>query len=138
MMLCNSLSSSTLPRLIPTTHKPPPPPPVNGRTVERILQVGRRKTSRRGISVATRAGPSSTSYIFAFVFPLSLLAITIFTSVRIADKLDEKFLEELAVNEAILEAEENDDEVSISSKKEPTLPIRSRNRPKREVEPSSM
>ncbi|KAK6121569.1 hypothetical protein DH2020_044689 [Rehmannia glutinosa] len=136
MMVCNSLSSSTLPRLIPITHKPPPA--ANGRTVEPILQLRQRKTSRRGISVVTRAGPSSTSYIFAFVFPLSLLAVTILTSIRIADKLDQKFLEELAINEAILEAEENvDDEVSISSEKEPT-PIRSRNRPKREVEPSSM
>ncbi|PIN11074.1 hypothetical protein CDL12_16326, partial [Handroanthus impetiginosus] len=99
----------------------------------------RRETSRRVISVVTRAGPSTTSYIFAFVFPLSLLAVTIFTSVRIADKLDEKFFEELAVNEAILEAEGNDDEdddgeVPIPPEKEPT-PIRSRNRPKREVEP---
>ncbi|KAH6813859.1 high chlorophyll fluorescence 153 [Perilla frutescens var. frutescens] len=80
MMLCNSLSFPTLPRLIPTTHHPPPP----------ILQVGR----RRGISVVTRAGPSTTTYIFAFVFPLTLLAVTFFTSIRIADKLDQKFLEE--------------------------------------------
>lgn len=50
---------------------------------------------RRGSAVVTRAGPSSTSYIFAFVFPLSLLAITIFTSIRIADKLDKKFYEEV-------------------------------------------
>ncbi|PIN02534.1 hypothetical protein CDL12_24953 [Handroanthus impetiginosus] len=140
MMVCTSLSSSPLTRLIPATHKPPQPPPAaNGGTVERILQVGRRETSRRVISVVTRAGPSTTSYIFAFVFPLSLLAVTIFTSVRIADKLDEKFFEELAVNEAILEAEGNDDEdddgeVPIPPEKEPT-PIRSRNRPKREVEP---
>lgn len=43
---------------------------------------------------------------------------------------------QLAVNQAILEAEENDDEVPISSEKEPA-PGRTRNRPKREVEPSS-
>ncbi|KAG8363668.1 hypothetical protein BUALT_Bualt19G0046400 [Buddleja alternifolia] len=130
MMVCNLLSSSssTLPRLIPTTYKPPPPP-----LPPRILQVGRRK---RGISLVTRAGPSASSYIFAFVLPLSLLAVTIFTSVRIADKLEQKFLEELAVNQAILEAEENDEEVSIPSVKEPA-PTRTRNRPKREVEPSS-
>ncbi|KAL8542180.1 hypothetical protein ACS0TY_003151 [Phlomoides rotata] len=132
-MLCTSLYSSALHRPIPVNFKPLPPP---RKGVEQILQVGSWKTSRRGISVVTRAAPTATSYIFAFVFPLSLLAITIFTSVRIADKLDQKFLEELAVNEAILEAEENDDEVSISSGEEPT-PVRTRNRPKREVEPSS-
>lgn len=80
----------------------------------------------------TRAGPSSTSYIFAFVFPLSLLAITIFTSIRIADKLDKKFYEEMAINEAIREDEEEDSNSGISVKEEPALP-RTRNRPKREV-----
>lgn len=49
----------------------------------------------RGLSAITKAGPSSTSYIFAFVFPISLLAVTIFTSMRIADELDQKFLEEV-------------------------------------------
>lgn len=92
-MLCNSLSPSSLHCLIPVTCKPPLPPPRIG--VERILQVGSGKTTRRGISVVTRAAPTATTYIFAFVFPLSLLAITIFTSVRIADKLDQKFLEEV-------------------------------------------
>lgn len=46
--------------------------------------------------MVTRAGGiSSGSYIFALVFPLSLLAITIFTSARVADNLDQKFLEEV-------------------------------------------
>lgn len=89
-----------------------------------------------------RAGPSSSAYIFAFVFPLSLLVATIIASIRIADQLDEKFLEELALNQAILEAEENDEEedddgeASIPPEKEPT-PVGSRNRPKREVQASS-
>ncbi|KAL0377196.1 UNVERIFIED_CONTAM: hypothetical protein Scaly_0837200 [Sesamum calycinum] len=135
MMGCSSLYSSTLSRLIPTAYKPPAQ--RNSRNVERILQVGRRKTSRRGVSVVTRSGPSSTSYIFAFVFPLSLLAITIFTSIRIADKLDDKFLEELAINQAILETEEKDEVEDPVPQKEAT-PVRSRNRPKRQVESSSM
>ncbi|CAK9170542.1 unnamed protein product [Ilex paraguariensis] len=117
------------------THKSPPllytsnPPsvPFSG-------QLGCRKT--RGLSLVTRAGPSTNSYIFAFVFPLSLLAVTIFTSARVADKLDEKFLEELEVNQAILEAEEYAGDAVISLEEEPALP-RSRNRPKREAEPSS-
>lgn len=54
-----------------------------------------RKTRGRGLTVVTRAGPGTSSYIFAFVLPLSLLAITVFTSIRIADKLDEDFLEEV-------------------------------------------
>uniref|UniRef100_A0A7C9DQI3 Uncharacterized protein n=1 Tax=Opuntia streptacantha TaxID=393608 RepID=A0A7C9DQI3_OPUST len=97
----------------------------------------------RGLSMVTRAGPSTSQFIFAFAFPLTLLAITVVTAWRIGDKLDEKFLEELAMNEALREAEEyNDDddddddkkvgEVGIQRKEEPALP-RTRNRPKREV-----
>ncbi|CAO2816203.1 unnamed protein product [Amaranthus hypochondriacus] len=90
----------------------------------------------RGVSVVTRAGPPSTNqFIFAFVFPLSLLAFTVFTAIQIGNRLDQKFLEELAMNEAINEAEdENDDgtEVVIPRKEEPALP-RARNRPKREI-----
>ncbi|XP_059311681.1 uncharacterized protein LOC132063238 [Lycium ferocissimum] len=92
----------------------------------------------RGLSVVTRAGGgiSSSSYIFALVFPLSLLAITIFTSARIADTLDQKFLEEVAVNETIREGEEDDGSAVTPLEEKPATP-RTRNRPKREVEPSS-
>ncbi|KAA8537297.1 hypothetical protein F0562_027016 [Nyssa sinensis] len=75
----------------------------------------------RVLSVVTRAGPSSSSYIYAFVFPLSLLAVTIFTSIRIADRLDKKFLEELAINQAILEEDEEEGDVNISLEEEPAL-----------------
>ncbi|GER43592.1 high chlorophyll fluorescence 153 [Striga asiatica] len=138
MVLCNSLSTFAIPRLIPTADKQPTTQtPVKGRTIGPILQVSRRKASPRGISVVTRAGPSASSYIFAFVFPLSLLAVTIITSARIADKLDQKFFEELAINQAILEGEEeNEDEISVPLEKE-AKQTRSRNRPKREVERSS-
>ncbi|EYU42963.1 hypothetical protein MIMGU_mgv1a015945mg [Erythranthe guttata] len=139
MMVCNSLSSSTLPNLIPFTYQPPAAAESGGRRrhVERILQLSPCKRSRpRGVSVVTRAAPTATSYIFAFIFPLSLLAVTIFTSVRVVDKLDEKYLEELAVDQAILEAKENSDEVSEPSVKE-AAPARSRNRPKREVQQTS-
>ncbi|PSS19128.1 V-set and immunoglobulin domain-containing protein [Actinidia chinensis var. chinensis] len=94
-----------------------------------------RKT--RGSSVVTRAGPGTNTYIFAFVLPLSLLAITVFTSIRIADKLDREFLEEIAVNQAIMEAEEEDGDAGMSFEEKPSLP-RTRNRPKREAETSSM
>ncbi|ONI20646.1 hypothetical protein PRUPE_2G027100 [Prunus persica] len=50
----------------------------------------------RGLTVVTRAGPTTNQYVFAFVMPLSLIAVTVFTSMRIADKLDEEFLEEIA------------------------------------------
>nr|XP_027107054.1 uncharacterized protein LOC113727219 [Coffea arabica] len=94
------------------------------------------KKSSRGLSVVTKGGgPSSTSYIFAFIFPISLVAVTIFTAMRITDELDQKFLEELAVNQEILEAGEEDGD-RISSEEKPAVP-RKRNRPKREVEPSS-
>ncbi|KAK2979203.1 hypothetical protein RJ640_027497 [Escallonia rubra] len=98
-------------------------------------ELGLRKT--RGSSVSTRAVPGPSTFVFAFVFPLSLLAATIFTASRIADKLDSEYLEELAINQAILEADEDgDDDAGISLKEEPPLP-RTRNRPKREAEPSS-
>ncbi|KAJ7949279.1 high chlorophyll fluorescence [Quillaja saponaria] len=89
----------------------------------------------RGLTVVTRAGPNRNSYIFAFALPLSLLAITIFTSIRIADKLDSDFLEEIAINEAIREAEEDSDDdgdINISLQEEPAI-SRTRNRPKREA-----
>ncbi|KAL6288648.1 hypothetical protein ACE6H2_006158 [Prunus campanulata] len=53
----------------------------------------------RGLTVVTRAGPTTNQYVFAFVLPLSLIAVTVFTSMRIADKLDEDFLEEESENE---------------------------------------
>ncbi|KAF3668486.1 putative pentatricopeptide repeat-containing protein-like [Capsicum annuum] len=100
-------------------------------------QLKLKKKKRRGITVVTGAGGiSSSSYIFAVVFPLSLLAITIFTSARIADTLDQKFLEELAVNETIREGEEDDGSAVTPLEEKPAAP-RTRNRPKREVEPSS-
>lgn len=51
--------------------------------------------SRRGSWAVTRAVPGPNTYIFAFVFPLSLLVATIFTTLRISDKLDEDFLQEV-------------------------------------------
>ncbi|XP_047976587.1 uncharacterized protein LOC125218851 [Salvia hispanica] len=123
-MLSNSISYPTPIRLIPTTRQHP-----------QLSGFGRRRV------VLTRAGPSTTSYIFAFVFPLSLLAVTAITSIRIADKLDQKFLEELAVNQAILEAEdgeEKEDDVHVSSEEEEVKPVRRRNRPTRQIEQSSV
>ncbi|XP_040992953.1 uncharacterized protein LOC121239719 isoform X1 [Juglans microcarpa x Juglans regia] len=114
----------------------------------------RRRT--RGSTAVTRAGLSTSSYVFAFALPLSLLAITIFASIRVADKLDRDFLQEvreallnwLALNQAIREAneeenddddddddddyEEEEDDIKIFLEKEPALQ-RTRNRPKREV-----
>ncbi|XP_062174901.1 uncharacterized protein LOC133880050 [Alnus glutinosa] len=96
----------------------------------------RRRT--RGLTAVTRAGLSTNYYIFAFALPFSLLAITIFASIRVADKLDRDYLQELAINQAIREANEDEDEeeeedeedINIPLKKEPALQ-RTRNRPKR-------
>ncbi|KAL3516414.1 hypothetical protein ACH5RR_023316 [Cinchona calisaya] len=130
--ISNSLSSSTTGSSnLNLIHSRTPKPLTSPLTLS-ILH-GSKKSSR-GLSVITKGGPSSTSYIFAFVFPISLLAVTIFTSMKIADELDQKFLEELAVNQEILEAEGDDD--CISSEEIPAVP-RKRNRPKREVEASS-
>ncbi|XP_076960542.1 uncharacterized protein LOC143636955 [Bidens hawaiensis] len=88
--------------------------------------------------VATRAGPPGTNtYLFAFLFPLSLLAVTVFTSIQISDKLDRQFYQELEVNQSILEAEDEDedeDEEVTPAYEEPPSQQRTRNRPKREAE----
>ncbi|KAL4561789.1 hypothetical protein LXL04_033963 [Taraxacum kok-saghyz] len=90
----------------------------------------------RGSLVVTRGGPPGTStYIFAFVFPLSLLAVTIFTAMNISDKLDRDFYEDLAVNQSILEGEDEDVDIATPTDEEPPRP-RTRNRPKREAEVS--
>ncbi|ERM99389.1 hypothetical protein AMTRI_Chr12g266870 [Amborella trichopoda] len=97
----------------------------------------RRVETKKGVLVVPRAGggpPSSTILIFAFVFPLSLIAITVLTSIRIADKLDQQFLEELAANQAIVEDEDgNDDDNAIFVGDEKPALSRTRNRPKREA-----
>ncbi|CAF2031068.1 uncharacterized protein BNAC07G43330D [Brassica napus] len=90
----------------------------------------------RDCSYVARAGPSTSSYLLAFAIPATLIAATVFTSARIADKLDDDFLEDIALNQAIKAAEEGDNaegEISLDDViKEPVLQ-RTRKRPKREV-----
>ncbi|KAJ0622971.1 hypothetical protein HanIR_Chr01g0026571 [Helianthus annuus] len=88
----------------------------------------------KGSLVVTRAGaPGATTYLFAFLFPLSLLAVTIFTAIQISDKLDRDFYQELEVNQSILEGEDEDEDVNPAYEEPPTQQ-RTRNRPKREAE----
>ncbi|KAM1229436.1 hypothetical protein ACFX2G_040615 [Malus domestica] len=114
---------------------PPPAPPSRASFIPPrvpILPASRypgRQT--RGLAVLTRAGPTTSQYVFAFVLPLSLIAVTVFTSIRVADKLDRDFIEEMAINQAIRETDE-DGEAGSSIEEMPALP-RTRNRPKREV-----
>lgn len=49
----------------------------------------------RPATVVTRAGASTSSYAFAIALPLSLLGITVFTALRIGQKLDQDFYEEV-------------------------------------------
>ncbi|KAI3697478.1 hypothetical protein L6452_30536 [Arctium lappa] len=125
----NSISSSLL-RLHSST-----PSQISPILPSYQQQLGGCFRRNRGSLVVTRGGPPGTStYIFAFVFPLSLLAVTIFTAIRISDKLDKDFYEELAVNQSILEGEDEDgDVVATPTNEEPPRP-RTRNRPKREAE----
>ncbi|XP_039017636.1 uncharacterized protein LOC120148632 [Hibiscus syriacus] len=91
---------------------------------------------RRKLEVLTRAGANTSRYVFASVLPFSLMAVIFFTSIKIADKLDKDSLEDLAINQAAREAEDDDDGNDVISLdeivQEPVLP-RTRNRPKREV-----
>ncbi|PIA57295.1 hypothetical protein AQUCO_00600198v1 [Aquilegia coerulea] len=97
---------------------------------------------KRRLEVVTRAGLSSTNLIFAFVMPITLVLVTIFTSIKIADKLDEDFMEELAKNEAIMQEGVDEGTSTLADDKsavptwaqeKPAVP-RIRNRPKREAE----
>uniref|UniRef100_A0A7N0ZV92 Uncharacterized protein n=1 Tax=Kalanchoe fedtschenkoi TaxID=63787 RepID=A0A7N0ZV92_KALFE len=55
-------------------------------------------SGRRRVCVVTRAGPPSAStYLFAFLFPLSMLLATILTSIKIDQKLDQDFFEEVII-----------------------------------------
>ncbi|KAL5229235.1 hypothetical protein ABZP36_017500 [Zizania latifolia] len=108
--------------------------------------------------MVVRAGgpPSTNVLILAFVLPLSLFVGTLVTAARVADDLDERFLREMEINQAIMEEnedfekdggaeddddggiDEEDDEVAQPApvEKEGVLVAaapRTRNRPKREV-----
>ncbi|CAE6165862.1 unnamed protein product [Arabidopsis arenosa] len=90
----------------------------------------------RDCSVVTRAGPSTSSYLLAFAIPATLIAATVFTSIKIADKLDEDFLEDIALNQAIKAAEKGENgegEISLDDVIQEPVLQRTRNRPKREV-----
>ncbi|CAH9127943.1 unnamed protein product [Cuscuta epithymum] len=108
-----------------------PPPSISNNLQLR----SQRSQRRRGSSVVTRAGTSN--YIFAFLFPMTLLAVTVLTSIRIADKLDQKFMEELVIEQSILESEEDDGDAAGTSPKEETESSRRPNRPKRQADTPS-
>ncbi|KAM1049425.1 hypothetical protein ACFX13_029148 [Malus domestica] len=118
-----------------TLSPPPPAPPSRGSFIPPHVNISpaSRYPGRqtRGLEVVTGAGPTTSQYVFAFVLPLSLIAVTVFTSIRVADKLDRDFLEEMAINQAIRETDE-EGEPDKSTEEKPAL-SRTRNRPKREV-----
>ncbi|KAH7667204.1 hypothetical protein IHE45_12G044300 [Dioscorea alata] len=115
-----------------------------------LLRCHRPRRPKRSDSILVRAGPpSSSTLILAFVLPLSLLIGTILVSIRIADDLDEKFVKELLMNEAMAEEEEygvedaeddddddeSDNEPRVLELEEAAAPAtpRVRNRPKKEI-----
>ncbi|KAK9912947.1 hypothetical protein M0R45_036779 [Rubus argutus] len=126
LLISNTASLTLSPPVLPSSRASFKPPHV---PISPAAPFPARKP--RGQTVVTRAGPTVNQYVFAFVLPLSLVAFTVFTSIRIADKLDRDYLEEVAINQAIRETDE-DDEVDVSSEEKSALP-RTRNRPKREV-----
>ncbi|TXG55908.1 hypothetical protein EZV62_017221 [Acer yangbiense] len=90
LLIFNSLSPSLLTTPTRASFRPPHLPLYQGVHFSR---------KARGLTtgVVTRAGPTTSNYIFAFVLPLSLLAITVFASIKVADKLDDEFLEEVLI-----------------------------------------
>ncbi|PKA66990.1 hypothetical protein AXF42_Ash004481 [Apostasia shenzhenica] len=107
--------------------------------------------TRPGDLLMVRAGSlTASSLALVFLLPLSLLVGTILVSIRVADRLDEKFLQELAENKAMMEENEVEEEegaeeydlANVIASEETVLvkaedgvaaPRVSRNRPKREV-----
>ncbi|KAL9233802.1 hypothetical protein vseg_008751 [Gypsophila vaccaria] len=110
--------------------------PTTSHSSTSLHVLGPRRTRRLRTTTATRAGPSTNQLIFAFVFPFSLLAVTAFTAFQIGNRLDQKFLDELAMIKALREEDDDDDnqpgQVPATRKEEPALP-QSRNRPRREI-----
>ncbi|KAL6616677.1 hypothetical protein ACP70R_038947 [Stipagrostis hirtigluma subsp. patula] len=116
---------------------------------------------RRGLMVVRAGGPPSTNaLILAFVLPLSLFGFvrpfvgTLVTAARVADDLDERFLREMEINQAIMEeneasdedsSDDEDDDKDYDEKEEDEQPPveikeavvvgapRTRNRPRRQV-----
>ncbi|KAI9168812.1 hypothetical protein LWI28_002311 [Acer negundo] len=144
LLIFNSLSPSLLSTPTRTSFRPPHVPLYQGVHFSR---------KARGLTtgVVTRAGPTTSNYIFAFVLPLSLLAVTVFASIKVADKLDDEFLEELILQEAMKEGEEEEEdedededeeeydededdvETYLEEKAQELAIPRTRNRPKREA-----
>ncbi|PIA53707.1 hypothetical protein AQUCO_00900352v1 [Aquilegia coerulea] len=129
-----AINSSIQPSLLTSSSSSFLSPASNG------FEKGKKK---RRLEVVTRAGLSSTNLIFAFVMPITLVLVTVFTSIKIADKLDEDFMEELAKNEAIMQEEGVDEGTSTLADDKSAVPTwaqekpavpRIRNRPKREAE----
>ncbi|XP_071690622.1 uncharacterized protein [Rutidosis leptorrhynchoides] len=134
------MAAFTITPISATFHRLQPPSPSQITTQISPHQLGLSNLTSgksRGSLVVTRGGaPGATTYLFAFIFPLSLLAVTIFTSIKISDKLDKDFYEEMEVNQSILEAEDGDGEALPTMTDEEPPRSRARNRPKREVEVS--
>jgi hypothetical protein len=84
--ISHATKSFTFPsfRTLPSRNSPPP----------LVLNACRRP---RGATVLTRAGANASSYAFAIALPLSLLAVTVFTALRIGQKLDQDFYEEVKI-----------------------------------------
>ncbi|WVZ67474.1 hypothetical protein U9M48_016545 [Paspalum notatum var. saurae] len=129
--------------------------PVVVRAAARAVGGGRAR--RRGLVVVRAGGPPSANALFlAFVLPLSLFVGTLITAARVADDLDERFLREMEINQAIMEEneasdediagederEEEDEAEVVVEEKEPVVagagaaaaPARTRNRPRRQVQ----
>ncbi|ESW21011.1 hypothetical protein PHAVU_005G033400 [Phaseolus vulgaris] len=107
------------------------------------LRIHAAARKRRSTVAAARAGPSTKSILFAIALPSSLLAVTIFAALRMGDKLDREWREEIAKNEAAKELEgyddsddgSEDDSIETYVQEEPALQEEPtlRNRPKREA-----
>ncbi|KAM0947865.1 hypothetical protein DsansV1_C07g0072151 [Dioscorea sansibarensis] len=109
-VLISTFSSPKASKLV-HSYTPSSPPHTAFPSHRTPLWCQRPRQAQRGNSILVRAGPpSSSTLILAFVLPLSLLIGTILVSIRIADDLDEKFVNELLMNEAMAQEEEYEDE----------------------------
>ncbi|KAL5220180.1 hypothetical protein ABZP36_024893 [Zizania latifolia] len=128
--------------------------PCSDRPIRVSVRPAGRGRRRRSMVVLAGGPPSTNVLILAFVLPLSLFVGTLVAAARVAADLDERFLREMEINQAIMEenldfeedGSDEDDDGEFDEEGEAAQPApvekegvllasapRSRNRPKREV-----
>ncbi|KAL5762604.1 hypothetical protein ACOSP7_018868 [Xanthoceras sorbifolium] len=116
----------------------------------RGVYFSRRKARGLTTGVVTRAGPSIGTYLYALSLPVGLIVLTALAALKVAEQQDQAYFEELIIEEAMKEGDEDkdgdededveedggneyDSETPLEEKIQELAVPRTRNRPKREA-----